>query len=150
MYLRERSKTRSKKPFKEQGRPTMAVESQIPQEQAPQPAKRLPPGPKGAPVVGPLLELKNDLLGTGYRAMLEFGDVVRFAGGPKGKYHREAVAVFDPDAIQHVLATSADDFYKGEDAYGEVREVLGDGLLTSEGDVWKRQKRLVQPLFTHK
>src|SRR6266699_4122071 len=114
----------------------MSVESRISQVGTAAAATgRLPPGPKGAPVVGPLLELKNDLLGTGYRAMLEFGDVVRFAGGPKGKYHREAVAVFDPDAIQHVLATAADDYYKGEDAYGEVREVLGDGLLTSEGDV---------------
>ena len=110
----------------------------------------LPPGPKGLPVVGPLLDLKKDLLGTGYRAMLEFGDVVHFAGGPKGKYHVEAYALYHPDAVQYVLATGADNYYKGEDAYQEVREVLGDGLLTADGDVWKRQKRLLQPLFTHR
>ncbi|HWD09552.1 MAG TPA: cytochrome P450 [Actinomycetota bacterium] len=124
----------------------MAIESQVP---ATGKVAILPPGPKGLPVVGPLLELKNDILGTGYRAMLEFGDVVRFAGGP-GKFHREAVAVYHPDAVQYVLASGADNYWKGDDAYYEVRVLLGDGLLTSNGDVWKRQKRMIQPLFTHK
>jgi cytochrome P450 len=129
----------------------MSVESRISQVGTEAAASgHLPPGPRGLPVVGPLLDLKNDLLGTGYRAMLEFGDVVRFAGGPKGKYHVEAIVVFHPDAVQHVLAGAADNYYKGDDAFNEVREVLGNGLLTAEGDVWKRQKRQVQPLFTHK
>src|SRR5947208_9903403 len=100
----------------------MAVESRI--SQVGTGTGALPPGPKGRPVVGPLLELKKDLLGTGYRAMLEYGDVVRFAGGPKGKYHVEAIVVFHPDAVQHVLAGAADLYYKGDDAFNEVREVL--------------------------
>ena len=131
----------------------MSVESRIPQPGTAgtpgTPSATLPPGPKGLPVLGPLLELKKDLLGTTYRAMLEFGDVVRFAGAP-GKYHREAVFLYHPDMVQYVLATGADNFYKGDEAYTELREVLGNGLLTAEGDVWKRQKRQVQPLFTHK
>ncbi|HKN50698.1 MAG TPA: cytochrome P450 [Actinomycetota bacterium] len=125
----------------------MAVESRI--SQVATGTGALPPGPKGLPVLGPLLELKKDLLGTSYRAMLEFGDVVRFAGAP-GKYHREATFLYHPDMVQYVLATGADNFYKGDEAYTELREVLGNGLLTAEGDVWKRQKRQVQPLFTHK
>jgi len=56
----------------------MSVESRIPQPGTAgtpgTPSATLPPGPKGLPVLGPLLELKKDLLGTGYRAMLEFGD----------------------------------------------------------------------------
>src|SRR3989449_6297086 len=125
----------------------MAVESRI--SQVGTGTGALPPGPKGLPVVGPLLELKKDLLGTSYRAMLEFGDVVRFAGAP-GKYHREATFLFHPDMVQYVLATGADNFYKGDEGYIELRELLGNGLLTAEGDVWKRQKRQVKPLFTHK
>ncbi len=125
----------------------MAVESRI--SQVGTGTGALPPGPKGLPVVGPLLELKKDLLGTSYRAMLEFGDVVRFAGAP-GKYHREATFLFHPDMVQYVLATGADNFYKGDEGYIELRELLGNGLLTADGDVWKRQKRQVQPLFTHK
>src|SRR5579864_4334338 len=83
----------------------MAVESRI--SQVGTGTGALPPGPKGLPVVGPLLELKKDLLGTSYGAMLEFGDVVRFAGAP-GKYHREATFLFHPDMVQYVLATGAD------------------------------------------
>src|SRR3977135_3247519 len=102
----------------------MAVESRI--SQVGTGTGGLPPGPKGLPVVGPLLELKKDLLGTGYRAMLEFGDVVRFAGGPKGTSPGEATLVSHPAAFQHVLAGAADSYYKGDDAFNEVREILGN------------------------
>src|SRR5438309_12009240 len=114
----------------------MAVESRI--SQVGTGTGALPPGPKGLPVVGPLLELKKDLLGTSYRAMLEFGDVVRFAGAP-GKYHREATFLFHPDVVQYVLATGADTLYKGDDGYPELRGVLGTGRLSAGGAVWKRE-----------
>jgi cytochrome P450 len=125
----------------------MAVQSQD-HAQSQQQGKVVP-GPKGYPVVGPLLSLKRDVLGTMHRAMLTYGDVVRFEGGPRGKYHACAYIVFHPEMIQHVLATGADTYEKGE-TFDEVRAVLGEGLLTSEGETWKRQKRLVQPLFTHR
>src|SRR5260370_7588417 len=80
----------------------MAVESRI--SQVGTGTGALPPGPKGLPGVGPLLELKKDLLATSYRAMLEFGDVVRFAGAP-AKYHREATFPSHPDLPHYVLPT---------------------------------------------
>jgi cytochrome P450 len=125
----------------------MAIETQDPAE-----ARKIgavPPGPKGAPIVGSLLDLRRDVLGTMHRAMLEFGDVVRFAGGT-GKFRIEAYGLFGPDGARHILAGASDNYGKTGDAFQEIRDLLGNGLLTSDGDEWKRQKRMVQPLFTHR
>lgn len=111
---------------------------------------RLPPGPKGSPFLGSALDLKNDLLGTVHRAMLEYGDVVRFTVGPSGRFQQQAFGVFHPEHIQHVLAAGSDHYVKGDGVYIELRGLLGDGLLTSEGEDWKRQKRMIQPIFTHR
>jgi cytochrome P450 len=104
----------------------------------------------GLPLLGSALDLKRDLLGTLHRAMLEHGDVVRFSAGPSGKHQVNAYGFFHPDGAQHLLAGNADNYEKNDPVYQEIRSVLGDGLLTAEGDEWKRQKRLVQPIFTHK
>src|SRR5437867_9768511 len=125
----------------------MAIEADVPAE--PRVIGVVPPGPKGAPVVGSLLELRKDPLGTMERAMLEFGDIVRFIGGV-GKFRVAAICLFSPDGAQHVLAGAADNYGKTGEAFQEVRDLLGNGLLTSDGDEWKRQKRMVQPLFTHR
>ena len=55
-----------------------------------------------------------------------------------------------PDHIREVLLTRADDFSKTHSAFNSLKQVLGDALLTSDGEDWKRQRRLVQPAFTRK
>jgi cytochrome P450 len=112
--------------------------------------KRVPPGPKGSPVLGSALDLKNDLLGTTHRAMLEYGDVVRFTVGPAGRFQEEAYGVFHPDFVQQVLTSKTAGYVKDDGVWNELRHLLGDGLLTSEGEEWKRQKRMIQPIFTHR
>jgi cytochrome P450 len=113
-------------------------------------AHATPPGPRGAPLVGSALDLKRDVLGTFHRAMLEYGDVVRFVAGPPGPLRAQFIALFHPDGVQHVLAGASGRYVKGDPVYQEVKSTLGDGLLTSEGERWRRQKRLIQPLFTHR
>lgn len=55
----------------------------------------------------------------------------------------------EPDDIQHVLTTMSRSVIK--DVFlRDLRRVVGDGLLTSEGDFWRRQRRLSQPAFHHK
>lgn len=108
------------------------------------------PGPKGLPVVGSALDLLRDILGTTLNGMLEYGDLVRFVAGPPGAMRVTAYGIAHPEDIQHVLAGAAENYSKQDSSYMEIRALVGDGLLTSEGDTWKRQKRLVQPLFTHK
>ncbi|MCG8669440.1 MAG: cytochrome P450 [Pseudomonadales bacterium] len=55
-----------------------------------------------------------------------------------------------PEHIQEVLLKRADDFSKTHTAFDSLTQVLGDALLTSDGDNWKRQRRLVQPAFVRK
>src|SRR3954464_1404265 len=108
-----------------------------------------PPTPTGAPVLGSALDLKRDMLGTLEAAQREHGDVVRFVAGPPG-LRRTLYAIFHPDAVRHVLSTEADRYRKDNRFYQEVRWALGDGLLNSQDERWKRQRRFIQPLFTRK
>ena len=52
----------------------------------------------------------------------------------------------DPEGIREVLVTKADRFVKGP-ALRRAKDTLGEGLLTSEGDFHRRQRRLSQPAF---
>jgi cytochrome P450 len=54
-----------------------------------------------------------------------------------------------PDHIQQVLVTDGDSYLKPELGIGaaELRRVLGNGLLSSNGDFWRQQRRQVQPAF---
>jgi enediyne biosynthesis protein E7 len=77
-------------------------------------------------------------------AVREYGDAVRVAIGPKKLY------IFNhPDHAKHVLADNAANYHKGI-GYTEAKRALGDGLLTSEGALWKEQRRTIQPVFKHK
>jgi cytochrome P450 len=78
------------------------------------------------------------LLGDAAR---EYGDVVRFRMGPKTLYYFN-----HPDHAKHVLADNAANYHKGM-GLTEARRLLGEGSLTSDGDVWRRHRRAIQPRF---
>ncbi|MFE2289490.1 cytochrome P450 [Streptomyces sp. NPDC059443] len=101
----------------------------------------------GAPLLGSLADLKADSLGTYLRAHHEHGDVVRVTAGPPG-LRAELHCVFSAEGVQQVLASQAANFRKDNAIYQEVRDALGNGLLTSQDEDYLRQRRLVQPLFT--
>jgi cytochrome P450 len=110
---------------------------------------RTVPGPRGAPLIGSALDLQRDLLGAYDRAMREYGDVVRFVAGPPG-LRTTLYVVFHPDGVQQVLASGSARYTKDNRFYREIAALLGDGLLTSEGDRWRQQRRTLQPLFTRR
>ncbi len=103
--------------------------------------RTLPPGPKGHPLTGNLLDYTRDQLGYLTRCAREYGDVVRlrFANVP-------VYFLNHPDHIEYVLVRNNRNFIKSR---GERHSLgfFGDGLLTSEGSFWRRQRRLAQPAF---
>jgi cytochrome P450 len=108
-----------------------------------------PPRPRAHPVLGSTLDLRRSQVATYERMMREHGDVVRLAIGPPG-LRFELYCVFHPDGVRDVLVGSRESYSKATRGFRQVAETFGWGLLTAEGELWQRQRRLVQPLFTRK
>lgn len=76
----------------------------------------------------------------------DYGDTFRFyLGGLK-----EAIVTTNPDVIQHVLKTNSDNYQKSEIQVKRMGHFLGKGLLTTHGEPWKTQRRLIQKGFDRK
>ena len=72
-----------------------------------------------------------------------FGDTFRlYLGGLK-----EAIVTIDPAVIQHVLKTNAENYQKSEIQVKRMGHFLGKGLLTTHGEAWRTQRRLIQTGF---
>lgn len=106
------------------------------------PPAALPPGPRGGPF-GPLGRLRRDPLRLFIELRDRYGDVVHFRAGPYPVY-----LLCHPDLVREVLVVRHQAFMKSQ-VLQEAKRVLGDGLLTSEGEVHRRQRRLLNPLFHH-
>ena len=103
---------------------------------------RVPPGPKGLPFLGLALEVRRDPLGVLTRVAREYGEISRFivAG-------QERILINSPELIEQVLVVQQSKFHKSELTRRVTGRLLGQGLLISEGDFWRRQRRLAQPAF---
>jgi cytochrome P450 len=100
-------------------------------------------GPRGLPLFGNSLALVSDPLDFLTRISREHGDVVRFTLPGQTIY-----LLNHPDAIEEALKASSDDLTK-DDFTQRLSVAIGRGLLTSEGDFWRRQRKLAQPAFHH-
>lgn len=87
------------------------------------------------------LAFRRDPLGFLVAAQRECGDVTYFKLGPQEVYFLN-----HPDYIKDVLVTHHQSFIKGR-ALQRSKRLLGEGLLTSEGEFHRRQRRLAQPAF---
>src|SRR5262245_16826370 len=99
----------------------------------------LPPGPPGRFLTGHLHELRRDMLGLYLRTARTCGDVALLRFGLRRVY-----LVSHPDLIEQVLTSR---HFMKHYALQMVRPLLGNGILTSEGDFWLKQRRLMQPVF---
>jgi cytochrome P450 len=106
---------------------------------------KLPPGPSGR-LTAPLrfLDYARDPLGYLTRMARKYGDVVLFANGPMPFF-----MFSHPDQIEEILRREHRVFKK--DVYMEaLRPLLGNGLLSSEGEEWRRARAMAQPAFQAK
>jgi cytochrome P450 len=97
---------------------------------------------RGLPLLGSLRELQKGSLAFFERVRDETGDVARITLGP-----RKALAIADPRWIEHVLVNDARGYSKQTRGYEMLRKLIGNGLVTSEGSFWLRQRRIAQPAF---
>jgi cytochrome P450 len=112
------------------------------------PAGRVPPGPppRRGRVLGSLAYYLNFLTNPfGFVAsrFAQYGDIYYAPSIDGGLY-----AIRHPDHLQEVLVTRAASFEKKHSAFRRLAEVLGDGLLNSDGDRWRRHRRMIQPAFS--
>jgi cytochrome P450 len=105
------------------------------------PDKRNPPGPPARFPGHMLIEFARRRLPFMVESAKKYGDIVFFKVG------NERIYLFNhPDLIRDVLVTNQKNFTKSR-ALDRAKRVLGEGLLTSEGDFHLRQRRLAQPAF---
>ncbi|PTL76986.1 cytochrome P450 [Vitiosangium sp. GDMCC 1.1324] len=110
---------------------------------APRPAvPRIATGPRGLPLIGVARDARKDVLGFLMRTVAEHGPVVQYRFGPGRAY-----LVTHPDGLKYVLQDNSKNYTKDHFSYSMVRRVVGDGLLTSQGETWLKQRRLAQPAF---
>lgn len=105
---------------------------------------KLPPGPKPKFPLSHLFSFRRDSIGFLKKIAHEYGDIVHFKIGPI-----RIVLLNHPDFIKEVLTTQHRNFVKGR-PLEMAKELLGEGLLTSEGEFHRRQSRLIQPAFHRK
>jgi len=103
---------------------------------------QLPPGPRGLPILGMALKIRRDPLTMLLRLAREYGDIVCIPVMGQSR-----ILVSRPEYIQQVLLLQHAKFHKSELTKMAVGPLLGQGLLISEGDFWRRQRRLAQPAF---
>jgi cytochrome P450 len=100
---------------------------------------KIPPGPRGHFLLGCLPDYARDTLGLMTRLARQYGDAVRFRLGTMPCY-----LFSNPDQIEEVLRSKSEYFIKDRPLQIST-SVFGKGLLTSEGDLWRRLRRLIQP-----
>ncbi|MCU0697459.1 MAG: cytochrome P450 [Myxococcaceae bacterium] len=96
----------------------------------------------GLPLLGALPDLQKNPLRVMERATLDYAPAVRL---PLPIV--DSLVVSDPALVEHILVTNSRNYVKQTRGYDMLRKVLGNGLVTSEGEFWKRQRRIAQPAF---
>ena len=100
------------------------------------------PKSKGHFLLGDMLAVQRDPAQYLVDLQRDYGDLVRIRIGPY-----DMVIVFHPQAIQRVMQDNHKNYSKETRTFANLSLLAGNGLITSNGDFWLRQRRLMQPAF---
>jgi cytochrome P450 len=103
------------------------------------PAMQPAPSAGGVPILGFIPRFARDPLGALLNAAIKYGPVVRLNLAGRNVY-----LVSHPAAVKYVLQDNNRNYAKG---YDQAKPLMGNGLVTSEGEFWRSQRRLIQPTF---
>lgn len=101
-----------------------------------------PPQPPGIPVLGNLVQARRNPLRFALDLTRDFGDITRFRIGTYTGY-----LLNHPRYFQYVLKTNHRNYNKDNYNYRKLKTVLGEGLITANGDEWYRDRQLISPAF---
>ena len=101
-----------------------------------------PPGPKGVPLIGNSGQYAKDPFEFITAVEEAYGDVAHFELGPIDTY-----MITNPADIERVLVTDDAKYQKPKFQDDAIGDLLGEGLLMSEGETWRKQRELAQPSF---
>ena len=104
----------------------------------------VPAGPPSTPVVGSLFAYDRDPIGFLMKLARDYGDIARFRLASEDVYF-----INHPGYIEQVLTAPEGTFVKGR-AMQRAKSLLGEGLLTSEGETHHRWRQLANPSFTRR
>jgi cytochrome P450 len=108
---------------------------------APNPMPNRPPGPRGIPIIGTSFMASRDSTKKLMRWARDYGDIIYYRF-----FDIHFYVLLHPQHIEQVLVGKTGNFVKGMTSRANP-ELFGNGLLTSEGDFWRRQRRLSNPAF---
>ncbi len=106
----------------------------------PNPSNTFPPGPSETVTLNLDLDTLNAITGM----VEKYGDIVKLSvSGRSNSTH----LVIDADYVQHILIGNHGNYIKGV-GFERVKMLLGNGIIVSGGDFWRRQRTLIQPAFS--
>ncbi|MFD6226131.1 cytochrome P450 [Streptomyces sp. NPDC060232] len=108
------------------------------------------PGPKGHAIAGLLPDFNADPLGFLMNGFHAHGDLVSYRFGPKIALGKTILAAYHPDLVTRILMESERAFGRDTDGFRATSELVGKGLMTTEGAYWRSRRHILQPLFTPK
>jgi cytochrome P450 len=103
------------------------------------------PGPNAAGAAAFIASVLRNPLGGYLRLAGRYGDTIRVPYRPGNSLY----LLSRPEHAEHVLAANQDNYVKAF-TYRPLRALIGDGLLTSEGERWRQHRRVVQPVFSRR
>lgn len=99
------------------------------------------PGPKGLPIVGITFDWVKDPFTTGLRVQRDHGELAMLR-----MFRNPACQVTSVDAVRRVLVANAGNYRRGRLHRG-LRQWMGEGLITLDGDAWREHRTVAQPAF---